>query len=81
MRAEAEKIKGDGPISGMEKGAAGHEIGVLEPRFSIGKLVPLQGAHGSACEAQDGVAGGGVPFHGAAHARVEVGLAGGDAAP
>src|SRR5271170_6292816 len=53
--------------------SAGDEVGVDEARLAIAKRLARDEAHASARRGEHGMAGGGIPFHGAPKARIEVG--------
>src|SRR5258708_25280407 len=57
--------------------APGNEAGILEAALAVAKPAAVELGHAAAGGLDDGVTRRGVPFHGAAEARIEIGLAGG----
>lgn len=53
--------------------AAGDEAGIGEAGFAIGEINAVEGAHAAAGGGEHGMTGRGIPLHGAAMARIEVG--------
>ena len=57
-----------------------HKMRILKSGFAVAEREAGKVVHAAACGAQHGMAGRGVPFHGAAKAWLQVGLAAGEQA-
>src|SRR5215470_6332578 len=53
--------------------AARHEMWILEPRLAVGQIGAGERRDAPARRDYDRMAGGGIPFHGAAEPRIEIG--------